>query len=207
MTVLDTVVAISATVCASIMSIFFGYGGIKRRTLFVKLCKRKGVWWRQWAGICIFFILLTIYAQWLFGWSRSFINMLLLASYLVAITITDLRSREIPDDATAFYAVLFLLWNLASRDSSFILNGFLGAVIGAAIPFAIYFIRRDAIGLGDIKLLGCIGLLTGCPSILFVLLRAMVFGALFSVGLLFLKKGTLKTELPFAPFVLLAALI
>ena len=43
MTVLDTVVAISATVCASIMSIFFGYGGIKRRTLFVKLCKRKGV--------------------------------------------------------------------------------------------------------------------------------------------------------------------
>ena len=114
MTVLDTVVAISATVCASIMSIFFGYGGIKRRTLFVKLCKRKGVWWRQWAGICIFFILLTIYAQWLFGWNRSFINMLLLASYLVAITITDLRSREIPDDTTVFYTVLFLLWNLVS---------------------------------------------------------------------------------------------
>lgn len=198
-------VAVMLACC--LLSIFFGYGGIRRRALFVKLCKRKGIWRRQWAGIGICFLLLAIYAQWLFGWGRSFINMLLIASYLVAVTITDLRAREIPDDATIFYAILFLLWNVISRNSSLILNGFLGAMVGAAIPFVIYFIRRDAIGLGDIKLLGCIGLLTGCPGILFILLRAMVFGAVFSAGLLLLKKGTLKTELPFAPFVLLAALI
>ena len=34
---------------------------------------------------------------------------MLLASYLTAVTITDLRAREIPDDATVFYAALFLL--------------------------------------------------------------------------------------------------
>ena len=149
----------------------------------------------------------SIYGIWLYGFSYEYIAFMLLISYLGAITITDLRSREIPDDATICYLVMFLLWNLVSRDASLILNGMLGAVLGAAIPFVIYFVRHDAIGLGDLKLLGCIGLLTGFPSILFIILRAMIFGAVFSIGLLVSKKGTMKTELPFAPFVLLAALI
>lgn len=38
-------VAVMLACC--LLSIFFGYGGIRRRALFVKLCKRKGIWRRQ----------------------------------------------------------------------------------------------------------------------------------------------------------------
>lgn len=187
--------------------VFFAYGGFFKRRLFWRLCKTTGAWRRNWLLMAVFACFLSFYGIWLYGASQEYITFMLLAAYLGAVTITDLRSREIPDDATVFFAVLFVLWLLLSKDISIIFNGILGAIVGAVIPFVIYFIRRDAIGFGDIKLLACTGLLAGCPGILFILLRAMVFGAVFSVGLLLLKKGTLKTELPFAPFVLLAAVI
>ena len=81
----------------------------------------------------------------------------------------------------------------------------LGAVLGAAIPFVIYFVRHDAIGLGDLKLLGCIGLLTGFPSILFIILRAMIFGAVFSIGLLVSKKRNNENGITFCTFCIIGS--
>jgi len=199
-------IGIITMLCGS-LSIFFAYGGIVKRKLFLRLCKMKGKWKRNWFFTMLLTVLISVYGIWLYGFSYEFFAFMFLASYLVAVTITDLRAREIPDDATIFFAVVFLIWNLVSGESTIILDGFFGAAVGGAILMGVYFVRHDAIGLGDVKLLACIGLLTGFPSVMFVLLRAMVFGAIFSIVLLLLKKGTMKTELPFAPFVLLAALI
>ncbi len=197
--------------CITIICYFgcllFAYGGIVKYKLFVRLWQSSGKWKRNWLLIMVITIGVSIYGIWLYGFSREYVSLMLLATYLGAVTVTDLRSREVPDDATIFFSVLFSLWNCTSCNITLIVNGFLGAIVGAAIPFFIYFFKPGSIGFGDIKLLACTGLLTGIPGILFVLLRAMIFGAIFSIGLLLLKKGTLKTELPFAPFVLLAALI
>lgn len=199
-------IAITTLLCG-FLSIVFGYGGISKYKLFFRLCRLNGKWKKNWILISVFFLLISLYGVWLYGFSYEYISFMLIASYMVAITVTDLRSREIPDDATFFYGILFLIWTILSADISIIINGLAGAVTGAVIPLIVYFVQKDSIGIGDIKLLSCVGLLTGFPGVILVLLRAMVFGAIFSIGLLLLKKGTLKTELPFAPFVLLAALI
>ena len=120
------IIAALLTTFVCLSCIFFCYGGLQRRTLFWKLCKRKGPWRMQWLGIGLWFVLLACYAHWLFGWSRSFVNLMLLASYLTAVTITDLRAREIPDDATVFYAALFLLWLLTSGERALVFQGLLG---------------------------------------------------------------------------------
>ena len=57
-------------------------------------------------------------------------------------------------------------------------------------------------GFGDVKLAIFLGLLLGFPAILLGLFLAFFFGAIIGViGILAKKKG-LKSELPFAPFLI-----
>lgn len=195
------------TVIAWALSVFFAYGGIRRRKVFLRTLKLQGKWRRNRLIMAAIGILISCYGFWLYGFGWDYVMFMMLASLLGAVTVTDLRSREIPDDAVLFYAVLFSIWTLLSLNTSMIFNGLIGALAGFAVPLFAYFVRKDSIGMGDIKLLGCIGLAGGFPGILFIILRAMVFGGIFSIILLITKKGNMKTELPFAPFLLIAALI
>jgi len=58
-------------------------------------------------------------------------------------------------------------------------------------------------GVGDIKLAFLIGLLLGWPNTLLALFLAFLIGAIIGLGLIILKKKTIKSELPFGPFLIL----
>ena len=62
-------------------------------------------------------------------------------------------------------------------------------------------------GLGDAKLMAGIGLLFGWQSIPFVLFVAAVLGLLMVMPSLAAKKKTLKSEIPFGPYIITAGLI
>ena len=55
-------------------------------------------------------------------------------------------------------------------------------------------------GFGDVKLAFLIGLFLGFPKILVALFLAFFIGALIGIGLILTKKKTLKSEVPFGPF-------
>ena len=57
-------------------------------------------------------------------------------------------------------------------------------------------------GVGDIKLAFLMGLILGWPNILVALFFAFFTGAIIGVGLIFLRQKTLKSEVPFAPFLI-----
>ena len=62
-------------------------------------------------------------------------------------------------------------------------------------------------GIGDIKLAFLMGLILGFPNILVALFLAFFLGAIIGLGLIFSGRKTLKSEIPFGPFLITGTFI
>ena len=82
--------------------------------------------------------------------------------------------------------------------------GFLIGGISLGVPFLI---KREWIGLGDVLAVAVCGIILGFFGITQFLIRTFAFIVVYSIVLMIRKKASLKTELPFAPFLLIAAVI
>lgn len=192
------------------VSVFAAFGGVTHRWLFLRLCRRKGKWKRVWLVMALVSVAVGVYGAWLFGApSADFFSFALLGCYLLAMAVTDLRGRYIPDDATVVFALAALAFRLTLGPpvTAHLLNGLIGALAGGILLGLPHLLRKDEVGLGDVKLVAAVGLMVGFPSVLYMLMRALLFMALFSVIQLLRKKAALKTQVPLAPFLFLGALI
>ncbi|OOP64070.1 prepilin peptidase [Arthrobacter sp. SRS-W-1-2016] len=88
----------------------------------------------------------------------------------------------------------------------------LGIVAGGAVLWVFYFILRLAyppgMGFGDVKLAGVLGLYLGYLGwghVFAGTFAAFLFGGLWSLGVLAARRGTLKSAIPFGPFMLAGA--
>jgi leader peptidase (prepilin peptidase)/N-methyltransferase len=82
-------------------------------------------------------------------------------------------------------------------------------LLGFLFGFLLFFliaVVTDAMGGGDIKLMGVLGLLFGLKGIVFVTVVSFVYGAIISIILIATKKAGRKDFIPFGPFISLAAL-
>lgn len=192
------------------VSVFAAFGGVTHRRLFLRLCRRKGKWKRVWLVMALVSVAVGVYGAWLFGApSADFFSFALLGCYLLAMAVTDLRGRYIPDDATVVFALVALAFRLTLGPpvAAHLLNGLIGALAGGILLGLPHLLRKDEVGLGDVKLVAAVGLMVGFPSVIYLLMRALLFMALFSVIQLLRKKAALKTQVPLAPFLFLGALI
>lgn len=81
------------------------------------------------------------------------------------------------------------------------INRIVASILGMAVFGVIILLSKGkAMGWGDFKLVGAMGLIFGWPDILIVLMTAFVIGALVSLPLLIRKKKSLKDAVPFGPF-------
>jgi leader peptidase (prepilin peptidase)/N-methyltransferase len=83
---------------------------------------------------------------------------------------------------------------------------------GGAVLWLFYFVLRlvypPGMGFGDVKLAGVLGLYLGYlgwPHVFAGTFAAFLLGGLWSIGLLALRRGTLKSAIPFGPFMLAGA--
>jgi leader peptidase (prepilin peptidase)/N-methyltransferase len=132
--------------------------------------------------------------------------------YFLALTLllaTDLDQRLLPDLVTLPLIVVTLVaaiggWNplvagnlVGAGIAAVAIPGFLFAV---SIPFG-----ADAIGIGDLKLLVSVGLATGLTrSIAGVIVGALAAGIVIGI-LLALRRVSLRTYIPFGPFLIIGA--
>ena len=133
----------------------------------------------------------------------------------LVIAVYDARHTIIPDRLVWFLNTLCFLSLFFFLDFQFVPHLVPYALLLSgpllALPFwALWFGSRGKwMGLGDAKLVLGIGWLLGIGGGLAALVLAFWGGAIFSIGLLLLKgkRYTMKSEIPFGPFLVLAAFI
>ncbi|OGZ18178.1 MAG: hypothetical protein A2V72_01560 [Candidatus Nealsonbacteria bacterium RBG_13_37_56] len=129
---------------------------------------------------------------------------LLITSFLIIIFVYDLKHYIIPDKVIYLAIAIAFLYNLITGYWLLVTNNYLPAAFGAAgfFLFIVLVSRGKWMGVGDIKLAFLIGFLLGWPKALLALFLAFLIGAIIGLGLIILKKKTIKSELPFGPFLI-----
>ncbi len=122
----------------------------------------------------------------------------IIACFLIIIFVYDLKHYIIPDKVIYPAIVITLAYRIVSGlDLPTVLAAF-----GAAGFFATIVLvsRGKWMGIGDIKLAFLMGLLLGWPNILTAMFISFILGAVIGLSLLIARKKTLKSEVPFGPF-------
>jgi leader peptidase (prepilin peptidase)/N-methyltransferase len=87
----------------------------------------------------------------------------------------------------------------------------LAVLVGGAFGFAIFaavaLVRPGELGGGDVKLATWIGFVFGFPNALWALMVGVFAGGAIAVVLLASHRGDSKSEMPYAPFLCLGALV
>jgi len=139
--------------------------------------------------------------------------LLLFGAFFLALTLllaTDLDQRLLPDVITLPAIPVALVVGLAGLNPLVAPGAMPGAILAAiAIPAFLFVVAipfgAGAIGMGDLKLLVSVGLLTGLVrAITGVIVGALLAGIVLAV-LLAARRITLKTYVPFGPFLILGA--
>src|SRR3989344_2900567 len=136
-----------------------------------------------------------------------------IASVLIVIFVYDLKFYLIPDKvlfpAIAITFIFRLLYSVFIGNWVLGIGNFLlAALIASGFFLSIYLISKGRwMGFGDVKLAILLGLVLGFPNILAGLFLSFFFGAIIGLGLMFFGKKGLKSELPFAPFLILGTFL
>lgn len=130
---------------------------------------------------------------------------------LLFIVIADLQELIVPDLFSALLLVLVLveLWlRVGFVGEQWVLALGSGAValglLWGVYRLAGWILQKEALGLGDVKLMLPLGISLGWPWLLLQLFLAFVLGGLFAILLLLLGKKRFGQTLPFAPFLVIA---
>lgn len=129
---------------------------------------------------------------------------LIFSCFLIVIFVYDLKHYIIPDRVIYPAIVLALSYQAIEGTGSTAGVGqypLLSAVGAAAFFLAVVLVSRGRwMGVGDIKLAFLMGLLLGWPNILVALFLAFFIGAAVGLGLMVSGQKSLKSEIPFGPF-------
>jgi len=91
-------------------------------------------------------------------------------------------------------------------------SSFIGAAVGFGLLWGIAVLgklafRKDAMGFGDVKLMGAIGAYLGWIAVLFTVLVSSFLGAIVGVSLVVAGKREMQSRIPYGPYIAIAALI
>lgn len=127
-------------------------------------------------------------------------------TYLFCLTIYDLKFKELPDWWHIALLVFYIgLWIAGKQRVSLWESGIITVVL-TLIFGLIFLLKKEALGVGDMKLLLVCSIYAGSLCI-GMMIRGMIVAFFVSIVMLLCKKATAKTELPFVPFLFLAALV
>jgi len=161
----------------------------------------------------VFTALWQVYPPPLFG-----VYTCLTAGLIVASGI-DLDYLVIPDCLTvggvvAGICASYLLPELQNthNPTDGMIQAILGASAGGAILWitarvASWLLQKEAMGIGDAKLLAALGSFLGWPSIPFILMVSSCLGTAVGVGMIKSRTRKLGVKIPYGPYLALAAVL
>ncbi len=151
------------------------------------------------------FIYVLIYLK--FGLTVYFFKYAILSSLLIVISFIDFKYQIIPDRLNIFCLSIGIVFIILNLNRTSLVNSTIGLFIGGGLFLVIAIATKGAMGGGDIKLMGALGLCLGWRDILLISLLSFVIGAIVSVILLASKIKGRKDYIPFGPFIAIAAVV
>ena len=133
---------------------------------------------------------------------------------LLSAFVIDYKLQIIPNrlNLTIFEIGLIFAFIYGLSDVAITLNMILGMLAGAGIFLLItlvggLFYGKEAMGFGDVKLMGGLGLFFGWRTIIIISLMAFLLGAIVGIILMIAKKKNGEEYMSFGPFIVIATII
>ena len=141
-----------------------------------------------------------------FGWSYQGVAMMGYVGMFLAIFVVDMEHHIIPN-RIVFPGLVVALAIASFWPELGIAKAAIGAGAGFGLMLLLYLIPGMVIGEGDVKLAAVVGAAVGFPVVFISLGMSFVLGGVVAAGILLAKRGGRKTEVPFGPFIAVAALV
>ena len=155
-----------------------------------------------------------------FGINKTFVENLDLIKYLIltpmliSVFIIDYKLQIIPNrlNLTIFEVGLVFTFLYGLSNVAISINMVLGMLAGAGMFLALTLLGgliygKEAMGLGDVKLMGALGLYFGLTNIIIITLLSFLIGAILSIIFLVTKIRKMDQYIAFGPFIVMATFI
>ncbi len=176
-----------------------------------RYCQKKISWQYPLVELATGFIFLLVS---ILFWNNLslMIFLLIIFSFLIIIFVYDLKHLIIPDNVLVPAIIIAALYRII--EGLFISKSLLSLyyLLSIAVPcgffLLIYLLSKGKwIGFGDVKLAILLGLILGWPNILLGLFLSYLIGGIIGIGLVIISKKQMKSEVPFAPFLIAGTMI
>jgi leader peptidase (prepilin peptidase) / N-methyltransferase len=161
----------------------------------------------------MFFV--TLFLIYGFSWFTPIYSLAVFG--LLLATFIDLEHMILPDRVTIGGMILFpvisaLFPPLHAAESP--VEGLTASLIGLAAGFGSLWIvrklgtmavKKEAMGFGDVKLMGALGALLGWQAVIYTVFVSALIGSLAGIGLIALNRKGIQSEIPYGPYIALAA--
>jgi leader peptidase (prepilin peptidase)/N-methyltransferase len=127
------------------------------------------------------------------------------SAILIVILVIDLERQKI-FNRIVYPAIGFALISALIFPEPTLGERLLGGLLGSGLLFLLATFYPAGMGMGDVKLMGFIGLIVGFPHVLLALFLSFVLGGLISGALLVAGRIGRRDPIAFAPFLALGAL-
>ncbi len=143
----------------------------------------------------------------------------LVAMGLVLGTFVDFEHMIIPDRVTLGGILCGLICSAlvpSLHGETTLLRSLLWSSVGAASGWGLlwsvavlgeFAFKKEAMGFGDVKLMGAIGAFFGWEAVLFTVIVSSFAGSIVGIALIVMGKKEMQSRIPFGPYISLAALL
>tara|TARA_Y100001960_G_scaffold331774_1_gene429876 strand:+ start:3102 stop:3701 length:600 start_codon:yes stop_codon:yes gene_type:complete len=156
----------------------------------------------------LYFVIALFQAPLLFTYTNYDLTLLVMLGFIFAVIFTiDIKEYIIPDttQVAVFSIANGLIWLAPERG---FIESYVGMLFAGGMFYGIYyvfekFLKKEALGFGDVKLFANVGLLLGFFSFnYFLWILTFTSGTFIILKLLFKKKNKL---IPYGPFIVASA--
>lgn len=137
----------------------------------------------------------------------SYTRLIVLYQIIFCAAVTDYRKKIIPNTLILVGMVCQIIWFLVEvfwyQDNwkRILMQDVMGFIMGAGVLLLVYLFAKNAIGMGDIKLFGVLGITCGFELTYTILFLAVLLASCYGLYLILVRKKKKDYEMAFAPFI------
>lgn len=132
-------------------------------------------------------------------------------------TFVDLAHMILPDRVTIggmiIFPIISALFPPLHGEATWV-AGLTDSLVGLAVGFGSLWtvrkvgtlaLKREAMGFGDVKLMGALGALLGWQAVIYIVFISALIGSVAGISLIALNRKGIQSEIPYGPYISLAA--